>query len=113
MSVLLRELPCNWRGVQSLKTTDAVSWPTPNTLEVKGIEPDSEMTTVFIKRSRLLEINVVDMRDWMKEFIYQDFKMFNRFHYETFKYNIEREYLGLCVRFQSTHDAMYFKMCWF
>jgi hypothetical protein len=108
----LVELACNWRSIQNLKKSKDVSWISSEML-IGGASICEKPTSVFIPRTRFIEIDISEMRDWVTEFILYKYKMYNRFRYETRPYRLDREYLGLSVRFESSDDALYYKMYWF
>ncbi len=114
--VYLVELPCQtWRSIQALKNAkDATegSWPRLETIQ-SGHPIINGKTSVFLTTERLRSIDITEMRDWMKEFVKDKFKMFNRFRYESLSVRVDREYLGVTAHFTSVDDALYFKMFWY
>ena len=106
-------MACNWRSVENLRTSGERLWPAAKVLELNGIPICNEPTSVLVGFHNRPEVDVTEVRDWLRENCQGDYKIFHRFRYEIFPYQTKREYLGVNHRFEKEVDAFYFKFRWY
>jgi hypothetical protein len=113
VGVSLIEISCNWRSVKNLRTTKDSVFPCAEALESQGVTICEQPTSVLIPFHERDDINIIEMRDWLMANSRKRFVMFNRFRFETYKYRIDRAYLGVNFRFTQPEDAFLFKLFYY
>lgn len=111
MGVSLVEIACNWRNISQLRSSKLSALPTFDAL--KTGQPICEAaTSVFVGLPTRLDIEVTDIRDWVRDNTRSKFRLYNRFQYEDHAIRVEKTYMGVNFRFEDAHDACLFKLFW-
>lgn len=111
MGVSLVEIACNWRNISQYRDSKISALPTFEAL--KAGHPICEAaSSVFVGFPVRPDIEVTEIRDWVRDNTRSKFRLYSRFQYEDHAIRVQRAYMGVNFRFEDSHDACLFKLFW-